>query len=78
MHCIECNIKISFSCTFCYTNLCLPCFYETYVVENYPPCKIVRKCAFCDLVFPNRRISEIFIKTIDWHSSDNPLIGGEI
>ena len=77
MPCHDCPTKSVFKCKTCCRHLCQPCFYETYVVENYPPCKITRFCAFCNVHFSKDVIAKIFCNTIDWHSCDNFLIGGK-
>ena len=78
MPCSNCFIESIFTCKECLQPLCTTCYYQTYIFDNHPPCKIIRFCAFCTKRFPTEVTSKIFVNTLDWVSCDNPLIGGEI
>ena len=78
MTCEGCSVQYFFICTHCNQNLCISCYYNTYIVNNPPPCRPILICHYCSKRFPVDLIKKIFVHTLDWFSCDLPLIGGEI
>ena len=55
--------------------VCYSCFLDLYIIDNTPPCKVMRQCKICTSPFMKDSVIQLFLFTLDYFSSEYYFMG---
>lgn len=64
----------NFTCPYCNKGYTKKELFELYVDENIPPVNPHFKCIHCSQFFPKHINKKLFIWSLNWQSSHNPVL----